>query len=71
MEVMEDNGEIVFLYQVKDGTADCSYALNVAKIAGIDEAIIKRAEEVSICDFVQLTFEHVNFSMFLLVFSQT
>ena len=46
MEVMEDDGELVFLYHLKDGHADCSYALNVAKVAGIDDHIIKRGEEV-------------------------
>ena len=43
---MEDDGELVFLYRLKDGHADCSYALNVAKVAGVDDHIIKRGEEV-------------------------
>lgn len=43
---MEDDGELVFLYHLNDGHADCSYALNVAKVAGVDDHIIKRGEEV-------------------------
>lgn len=46
MHFMEDNGEVVFLYRIKHGHADCSYALNVAKVVGIDDDIIKRAGEV-------------------------
>ena len=48
MEAIEENGEVVCLYRIKEGHADCSYALNVAKIAGIDEKIIQRAEEVCV-----------------------
>ena len=48
MDVIEENGELVFLFQIKDGHADCSYALHVAKVAGIDENILKRAAEVSL-----------------------
>ena len=48
MDAIEENGEVVCLYRIKEGHADCSYALNVAKIAGIDEKIIKRAEEVCV-----------------------
>eukprot|EP00794_Sanderia_malayensis_P008159 gene8159-9032_t len=47
MEVMEEDGDLVFLYHLKDGHADSSHALSVAKSVGMDKEIMKRAEEVS------------------------
>lgn len=39
------NGEIVFLHKVKDGSVDQSYGLHVAKLAGIEENVLKNAEK--------------------------
>lgn len=46
MEAIEDDGEVVCLYRIKEGRCDWSYALNVAKVVGIDQKLIERAEEV-------------------------
>ncbi len=40
-------GEIVFLYQLKNGPAGGSYGLNVARLAGLPESILARAAALS------------------------
>ena len=37
---------MVFFHKIKQGVADQSYGLNVARLAGIPEAIIHRAEAI-------------------------
>ena len=34
---------MTFLYRIKDGRADRSYGVNVARLAGLPEAVIERA----------------------------
>ena len=46
MRVKEWKGEVVFLHEVGPGTADRSYGIHVARLAGLPEAAIGRAEEV-------------------------
>lgn len=46
MSVKEWNGEVVFLRKVVDGTADRSYGVQVARLAGIPERVLARAREV-------------------------
>jgi DNA mismatch repair protein MutS len=46
MRVKEWQGEVVFLHEVAPGTADRSYGIHVARLAGLPEAVIARAEEV-------------------------
>jgi DNA mismatch repair protein MutS len=46
MRVREWNDSIVFLHEVSPGTADRSYGIHVAKLAGLPPAIISRAQEV-------------------------
>ena len=46
MRVKEWHDDIVFLYEVGDGAADRSYGIHVARIAGLPDAVIRRAEEV-------------------------
>jgi DNA mismatch repair protein MutS len=46
MKVREWNDSIVFLHEVVAGTADRSYGIHVAKLAGLPSAVIGRAEEV-------------------------
>ena len=46
MRVKEWNDTIVFLHEVAPGTADRSYGIHVAKLAGLPSAVIGRAEEV-------------------------
>lgn len=44
--VEEKEDYVTFLYKVKRGSADKSYGIYVAKLAGISMPIIKRAEEI-------------------------
>ncbi len=46
MRVKEWKGDVVFLHEVAPGTADRSYGIHVAKLAGLPEAVTARAEEV-------------------------
>ena len=46
MRVREWNDSIVFLHEVALGTADRSYGIHVAKLAGLPSAVVKRAQEV-------------------------
>ena len=48
MEVLQHEGELVFLYQLKDGHTNTSYACHVASQAGLPEEIVKRGAEVYI-----------------------
>ena len=41
--VTEHNGDIAFLHQIKPGSADKSYGVYVAKLAGIPPSVINRA----------------------------
>jgi len=42
--VRESEGEIVFLHQIVAGGADQSYGIHVARLAGVPEAVTKRAD---------------------------
>nr|WP_297322137.1 DNA mismatch repair protein MutS [uncultured Bartonella sp.] len=46
MKVKEWNGEVVFLHEVGKGAADRSYGVQVAKLAGLPEAVLSRAKDV-------------------------
>ncbi len=46
MRVREWNDTIVFLHEVVPGAADRSYGIHVAKLAGLPQAVVTRAEEV-------------------------
>jgi DNA mismatch repair protein MutS len=46
MRVKEWQGELVFLHEVAPGTADRSYGIHVAKLAGLPASVTARAEEV-------------------------
>ncbi len=46
MKVREYKGEVIFLHEVVRGAADRSYGIQVAKLAGLAEPVIKRAREV-------------------------
>lgn len=45
VEVFEDAGEVVFLHKIVEGRASRSYGIHVAKIAGVDDSLLVRAEE--------------------------
>ena len=42
--VKEWDGEVVFLHEVKEGAADRSYGVQVAKLAGLPKSVIKRSK---------------------------
>lgn len=46
MKVQDWQGEIVFLHEVAPGTANRSYGIHVAKLAGLPADVIARAEQV-------------------------
>ncbi|MCP5955614.1 hypothetical protein NL304_25745, partial [Klebsiella pneumoniae] len=46
MRIKEWRGEVVFLHEVAAGSADRSYGIHVARLAGLPEAVIARAEQV-------------------------
>ncbi|WP_233560118.1 DNA mismatch repair protein MutS [Oleomonas cavernae] len=46
VKVREWKGDVVFLHEVVRGTADRSYGIQVARLAGLPPAVIARAEDV-------------------------
>ena len=46
MRVKEWRGDVVFMHEVVPGTADRSYGIHVARLAGLPPAVLSRAEEV-------------------------
>ena len=46
MKVREWEGEVVFLHEVANGAADRSYGIQVAKLAGLPEPVLRRARQV-------------------------
>jgi DNA mismatch repair protein MutS len=53
MDVKEWQGKIVFLHTVLPGCSDKSYGIHVARLAGIPESVLKRAETI----LSELTFD--------------
>ncbi|MGH7046551.1 MAG: MutS-related protein, partial [Stellaceae bacterium] len=46
MRVKEWKGDVVFLHEVGPGSADRSYGIHVARLAGLPKSVTARAEEV-------------------------
>jgi len=46
MSVKEWDGDVIFLHEVIDGSADRSYGIQVARLAGLPDAVIARARQV-------------------------
>ncbi|MFS0863882.1 DNA mismatch repair protein MutS [Fredinandcohnia sp. 179-A 10B2 NHS] len=46
VSAIEENDNVVFLHKIKEGAADKSYGIHVAKLAQLPEALIKRAGEI-------------------------
>jgi DNA mismatch repair protein MutS len=46
MEVLDQDGEIVFLRRLKEGPAAESYGLHVARLAGLAEPVLDRAAQI-------------------------
>lgn len=46
VEVREHNGSVIFMRTLKPGGTDHSYGIQVAKMAGLPEPVIRRAEQI-------------------------
>ncbi|MGH1403405.1 MAG: DNA mismatch repair protein MutS [Alphaproteobacteria bacterium] len=46
MQIKEWENKIIFMHKVKRGSADRSYGIHVAQLAGIPDPVIHRAEEI-------------------------
>jgi DNA mismatch repair protein MutS len=46
IDVREHNNEIIFMHKIISGVANRSYGIHVAKMAGMPESVVKRADEV-------------------------
>jgi DNA mismatch repair protein MutS len=46
VQVREWGDGVVFLYKVEDGASDRSYGIHVARLAGLPEPVIRRANEI-------------------------
>ncbi len=44
--IREHNGEIAFLHKIVPGAADKSYGIHVARLAGVPQRVLRRAEEI-------------------------
>ncbi|MGT2774543.1 DNA mismatch repair protein MutS [Streptococcus hyovaginalis] len=43
---LEEKGEVTFLHKIAEGPADKSYGVHVAKIAGLPDSVLKRADVI-------------------------
>ena len=46
MEVLDKDGKIVFLRKLKEGPAAESYGIHVARLAGLSELVLEKAEQI-------------------------
>jgi DNA mismatch repair protein MutS len=46
VQVRELDAEVVFLHEIAPGSADRSYGIHVARMAGVPDPVLRRAEEV-------------------------
>ena len=46
VSAVEENGEVIFLHKVKEGPADKSYGIHVAKLSGMPTSLIERANKI-------------------------
>ena len=46
VEVREFNDKVIFLRKIAEGTADHSYGIQVAQMAGLPESVTRRAKEI-------------------------
>uniref|UniRef100_A0A674MBW6 MutS protein homolog 5 n=1 Tax=Takifugu rubripes TaxID=31033 RepID=A0A674MBW6_TAKRU len=49
LETAVDGDELVFLYQLKEGICQSSYAANIATLAGLPPSLVQRGVEVKMC----------------------
>lgn len=46
VSAIEQSGKVIFLHKIKEGAADKSYGIHVAKLANLPESLINRANEI-------------------------
>ena len=46
VSAIEENGKITFLHKIKNGAIDKSYGIHVARLSGMPESLLKRADEI-------------------------
>ncbi|MEK4199679.1 DNA mismatch repair protein MutS [Cytobacillus sp. FSL K6-0265] len=46
VSAVEQNGKVVFLHKIKEGSADKSYGIHVAQLAELPETLIQRANDI-------------------------
>jgi DNA mismatch repair protein MutS len=46
VEIAEEDGELAFLYRIGPGSAERSYGVYAAKLAGLPRPVVRRAEEL-------------------------
>ena len=46
VSAVEENGNVIFLHKIKDGSIDKSYGIHVAKLAKLPDKLIERANEI-------------------------
>jgi DNA mismatch repair protein MutS len=46
LQAREHNGELIFLHEAKKGSADRSYGVQVAKLAGMPASVVARAKDI-------------------------
>ena len=46
VSVIENNDEVIFLHKIKRGSADRSYGIQVAKLAGMPKKLLQRAKQI-------------------------
>lgn len=58
MDVLEQDGRVVFLRKIKEGVTENSYGIHVAKLAGIPQVVIDRANKI--LSDIQSSYDNVN-----------
>uniref|UniRef100_A0A3Q4AJD4 MutS protein homolog 5 n=1 Tax=Mola mola TaxID=94237 RepID=A0A3Q4AJD4_MOLML len=60
LETAVDGDELVFLYQLKEGICQSSYAANIATLAGLPASLVQRGVEVSELYRTGKSIKHIN-----------
>ena len=60
LDVLEQNGSVTFLRKVKDGVANSSYGIHVAKMAGLPASVIKDAKNFQSRHFADYSMSQIS-----------
>ena len=60
LDVKEDNGSVTFLRKVKDGVANSSYGIHVARMAGIPASVVRDARSFQSRHFADYTMQQAS-----------